>query len=73
MRLTPANFKCTDHGDDLTAAVTAELGEIPAMSFGVNFARLLPRRKTQDFTVVVTCPSGGSHQVICRGRVDRAN
>lgn len=74
MKLEPESFTCTDHGMDLTDAVTAELAEEAVMSFGVSFGRLFSGRPplVRKFTVFVRCPGGDDgHQLVFRGRVDK--
>ena len=75
MKLEPDSFMCTKHGVDLTDAVTAELGEVAVMSFGVSFGRLFSGRpsRVRKFSVVVRCPGRDrAHQLVFRGRVDES-
>ena len=75
MKREPDSFVCTTHGVDLTDAVTAELGEVAVMSFGVSFGRLFSGRpsRVREFSVVVRCPGGDhGHQLVFRGRVDES-
>ncbi|HET8659749.1 MAG TPA: hypothetical protein VFM55_12210 [Micromonosporaceae bacterium] len=59
MELIPAEYRCADDGQDLTALVREELEEWVPASFG--------RRDT--FRVVVTCPGGEKpHEVGVSGR-----
>ena len=72
MRLDPETYRCDEHSQDLTDAVSAELATVPVMSFGIGFARFRRDRRPnpRGFSVVVTCPEGEGHQVVLRGLVD---
>lgn len=69
MRLEPEAFACQEHGEDLTAAVHAELAEVPVTSFAIGFLRRKDTpRHGRRFCVVVFCSGNGTHHtVVCRG------
>jgi hypothetical protein len=65
MELTPADYRCDVHQQDLTELVREQLTTIITASF----ARATAGR---DFRVIVTCPGangqqGTAHDVACTG------
>jgi hypothetical protein len=60
MELAPTEYRCPDHGDDLTDEVRRELSEQIPAAFGSG--------KPRPFKVIVECPGGGAaHELLFTG------
>jgi hypothetical protein len=74
MTLNPAQYKCLEHGTDLTELVEEALED---QGMDVAYGRPLLGRKAagpQPFQVIVTCPGAGgtgAHSLTCAGTQTR--